>query len=275
MSGKLYPLRFESIPDVRAWGRETRVISGHATASTVVANGEFAGRTLADLTAEFGKELVGERMPAGGEFPLLFKVIEAREKLSVQVHPYEAVEIGGKKGEPKTEMWHVLEGEGTLYTGFKPGMRAEDIRAEAESGAIVDRLAGNAAGPGKAFFIPGGLVHAIGGGLKIYEVQQSSDTTYRLYDWGRKDAQGRGRELHLEAAMRVVRPELAVPEARTEIECEHFRFRSVMADGELEVEADAGSFTAVYVVGTGDSVLVPAGCGARIACSGQALLTTL
>ena len=163
------------------------------------------GRTLTEVIAADPEGMVGKY--AGKPFPLLLKLIDAREPLSVQVHPddaYAGEHEGGKLG--KTEAWLILEApEGAeLVYGIVPGTGREELRTACEAGRAVEKLLRRVrVRPGDVCFIPAGCVHAIGAGILLYEIQQSSDITYRFYDWDRRDAEGRGRELHLKQALEV------------------------------------------------------------------------
>ena len=163
------------------------------------------GRTLTELIAEHGEAFAGAY--AGKPFPLLLKLIDAREPLSVQVHPDDAYahdHEGGKLG--KTEAWLILDApEGAeLVYGIVPGTDRETLRRACEAGgAVAPLLRKVRVRAGDVCYIPSGCVHAIGAGITLYEIQQSSDITYRFYDWDRTDAQGRKRELHLEQALAV------------------------------------------------------------------------
>ena len=271
---KLYPLTFRPNIHTALWGCESWEISGHHSSPSVVDAGVLAERTLEELASEYGAALTGTKASVPTRFPLLFKVIDARDRLSVQVHPNEATrELTG--GEPKTEMWHVLGGKGPIFAGLKPGTTPATVEENVRTGRFEETLARHDAREGMTLFIPGGLVHAIGEDVRIYEVQQSSNTTYRLYDWGRVGADGKPRRLHVAESLKTIDFSLPVPEARGDVSCRFFNFRSVEVQGELEVAPDPATFTAVYIVNENRSVLVPAGCAARIACSGKALVTTL
>ena len=178
------------------------------------------GRKLPDLVREFGGQLAGKY--ADRQFPLLLKLIDAREQLSVQVHPgdaYAAANEHGKLG--KSEAWLVLEApEGSeLVYGLKPGTGLQELREACEKGKEVEPLLRRVrVRPGDVCDIPAGCIHAIGAGILLYEIQESSDLTYRFYDWDRKDAAGKGRELHLDKALDVANLNFAprpvrVPEA--------------------------------------------------------------
>ena len=161
-------LKFKPNVHPALWGGESWEISVHPAGPSVIREGVLAGKPLSE---------------AAPGFPLLVKVIDAKMRLSVQVHPNETTcKLTG--GDPKTEMWAMLE-DGVIYAGLKPGVGPKDVEEAVKSGRFEELLVRHDAKKGEAFFIPGGLVHAIGDGALIYEVQQSSDTTFRLYDWNR------------------------------------------------------------------------------------------
>ncbi len=218
----LEPLRFERRLLEKAWGGralerrfgfalppgarigETWELVDRDGENSIVAAGAFRGRTLAELMRERGGEILG-RASAGqrGRFPLLVKYIDARENLSVQVHPdAEAARRIGQGAEPKTEAWYVLDVApgGVLYAGFRPQTRRAEFARVAAGPGVVETLQRWDVREGDCVFVPGGTVHAIGGGVTILEVQENSDTTYRLWDWGRV-----GREVHVEQALACVR----------------------------------------------------------------------
>ncbi len=164
------------------------------------------GRTLPELVGEYGEKLIGSY--ADQAFPLLLKLIDVREKLSVQVHPndtYAAARENGKLG--KTEAWLILDTPpegGELIYGVRPGVSLQDMKAACEAGSEVEKLLNRVkVAPGDVCYIPAGCVHAVGEGILLYEIQQSSDLTYRFYDWDRMDENGNRRELHLEKALDV------------------------------------------------------------------------
>jgi len=217
----LYPLRFIPVYKDYLWGgsripkvfnrdmpdgiyAESWEISTHPDGSTSIANGPLAGKTLGDLLPQHKEELLGSRVK-GDDFPLLIKLIDARDALSVQVHPNDA-NAAAVGGDPKTEMWYFLEGdaEAKIYCGLKPGVGKPEVLQAMEDNTFADILQTVPAQPGEAAFVPGGRVHAIGAGCLVLEIQQNSNTTYRLYDWGRTDAEGNARELHIDKALQVI-----------------------------------------------------------------------
>ena len=239
------------------WGTESWEVSAHASSPSVIADGARKGERLSDVKPGF---------------PLLVKVIDAKSRLSVQVHPNErTARVTG--GEPKTEMWCVLEA-GPIYAGLKPGTTAEDVKAAVESGRFEEILVRHDARPFDTFFIPGGLVHAIGDGVKLYEVQQSSNTTYRLYDWGRLGTDGKPRELHVEKSLKSIDFSLPVPVPQRDVSCKFFNFSQHEYAEPAEVFAPAGSFMVVYEVASGASTLLDPDERMAVA-PGRVFLTTL
>lgn len=227
---------------VRLWGTEDWVASARPESPTVIVDGLRKGETLAD---------------AKPGFPLLVKVIDAKTRLSVQVHPNERTStLTG--GEPKTEMWCILE-PGPIYAGLKSGVAAADVEAAVKSGRFEELLVRHDAKRGEVYFIPGGLVHAIGDDVKLFEVQQSSDTTYRLYDWGRVGADGKPRELHIDAALKSIDFSLPPPTPRTEVECSFFKFWQRTFAAPTEIAAPDNSFLVVYEAAKGETRLLDAG----------------
>ncbi len=271
---ELYPLSFRPDLHTTLWGGESWEISGHKSSPSVVADGPLTGRTLEDLAKEYGYALTGMKAPVEGVFPLLFKVIDARQRLSVQVHPNEATRaLTG--GEPKTEMWRVLGGKGPIFAGLKPGTTPEIVEEDVRTGRFEETLVRHDAREGLTLFIPGGLVHAIGEDVLIYEVQQSSNTTYRLYDWGRVSADGKPRKLHVAESLKSIDFSLPVPESRAAVDCPFFHFKAVESAGTLEIAANPETFTALFIVNERRSVLVPAACATTIPCTGTVFVTTL
>lgn len=174
---------------------------------SVVSNGHLEGMKLSELATAYGELLMGERNYArfGGEFPLLVKFIDAAKDLSVQVHPGDELAASRHNCSGKTEMWYVIDAEkgATLLTGFDGDITREEF--EKLSGKeMMSRLKKFSIGSGDMFYLPAGTVHSIGAGAFIAEIQQSSDITYRIYDFERKDAQGRSRELHTKMALDAI-----------------------------------------------------------------------
>ena len=199
---------FKNLPtDNRCIG-ESWEISAVPTSQSVVANGPLAGQTLGDVVKTYGSQLLGRRIEArwGDDFPLLVKFIDSMGDLSIQVHPNEelAQKRHGKHG--KTEMWYVIDAKpgASLLAGFREEITKDDYRRRVEDGSIVDVLARHEVKAGDVFFIPAGRVHAICSGILLCEIQQSSDVTYRLFDYHRLDLDGQPRELHTAEAIDAI-----------------------------------------------------------------------
>ncbi len=239
MNKNIYPLTFTPVFRDYIWGgrnleqlgrtlppgivAESWEISGHPSSPTPVANGPLAGKTLPDVLNLLGEDLVGRHsraMLARGKFPLLIKLLDANQPLSVQVHPndeYANIHEQGELG--KTEMWYILQAEPGAYLiyGLKPGVTRESFRQALEAGQLESCLHRLPVKAGDAVFIPIGSVHAIMAGIVLAEIQQNSDTTYRVYDWNRLGANGKPRPLHVANALDVinfeqVEPSLATPQ---------------------------------------------------------------
>ena len=184
---------------------ESWELSGVKGNESVVANGEYAGRTISDLIREFKGSLIGKANyeRTGEEFPLLIKFIDARQDLSIQVHPDDelaAKRHNGSKG--KTEMWYVIatDENAHLMAGLKKEITPEEYVERVNNNTITDVLEDFSLQPGDVFFLPAGRIHSIGAGSFIAEIQQTSDITYRIYDFGRLGLDGKPRELHTELA---------------------------------------------------------------------------
>jgi len=213
----LYPFIFQPIFKERIWGGrelerlyakplppgrpigESWEISDRPGDASVIANGPLAGKTLRWLMENHARELLGNAKPAAeGRFPLLCKILDAREKLSLQVHP-PAARAKELKGEPKTEMWFIADAapDASLYVGLKRGVTRAGFEKKIADGSVADCFHRIPVKAGDAMFLPSGRVHAIGAGLVIFEIQQNSDTTYRVFDWNRVGLDGKPRELHI------------------------------------------------------------------------------
>jgi mannose-6-phosphate isomerase len=204
----LYPLRFEPIYQYRLWGGrrlanwltaplpdgpigEAWILSDRADYPSQVADGPLKGRTIAQLIDQFPSQLLGNLAQRFKRFPLLLKFLDACEMLSIQVHPSDAHPELLPPGETgKTEAWVVLEAgrESRIYAGLKPGATAGVLRRALTNGKVADQLACFAPLAGDGVFIPAGTVHSLGGNIVVFEVQQNSDVTFRLYDWNHVDA---------------------------------------------------------------------------------------
>ena len=253
---------------------ESLEISALPGLESVCVNGELQGMTLTEIMKKWGSGLLGKF----DDFPLLLKLLDAREKLSVQVHPDDeyAAKVEGKRG--KTEAWYILHADpgAKLVFGVNTATK-EELRAAVAEGRIEETLNWLEVHPGDCLNIPSGTVHAIGGGIVLYEIQQSSDVTYRMWDWGRP------REIHTAKALDVTRCDLplrpVVPEcesvtggqAEKLISGKYFSLTRLVVDGEMPVHTD--SFALLTAIGdgkllwdggsvdmkNGESVLMPAG----------------
>lgn len=187
---------------------ESWEISGVKDNETIVSEGQYKGKKLNDLVAELKEKLVGKECYKryGDEFPLLIKFIDARQDLSIQVHPTD--EIAKKQGRErgKTEMWYLMDSapEAKLYSGLKKKITPEEYKKMVEDDTICDALAQYAVKEGDVFFLPAGRIHAIGAGCFLAEIQQTSDVTWRIYDFKRKDKNGNYRELHTQQASEAI-----------------------------------------------------------------------
>jgi mannose-6-phosphate isomerase len=278
MNDGVYPLLFAPVYKDYLWGgnklasrygrsgtpaicAESWEVSDRPEGMSIVTNGAQKGRALHELVQTWGPALTGAD---DDTFPLLIKLIDARRDLSVQVHPNDAnAHLTG--GDPKTEMWYVLEAEpkAQIYAGLRPGCTRQQFEQALHKGTLeTDALAAIPAKPGRAIFVPGGRVHAIGAGCLLLEIQQNSNTTYRVYDWNRTDNQGRSRELHLEQAMNVIdwnnsQPEVCSPRPRVTdgdnsiadiIDCPFFTSERLVLNTAESVAHDGKTFHIIFLV---------------------------
>lgn len=179
-------------------------LADHERGMSVVAEGPLAGRSLRELTREHGREVVGANWD-GGEFPLLVKLIDASDRLSVQVHPDDALakSLGvGTRG--KTECWLILEDGGELFVGLKPGVTRQSFERALAAGSVADCLGRYEVADGSFAFLPARTVHALGRGCLLYEVQQTCDVTFRVDDWGRVGLDGKPRPLHVAQSLATI-----------------------------------------------------------------------
>lgn len=225
----MYPLKFEPILKQTLWGGDKIIpfkhlsadlkgvgesweISGVEDNESVVANGLDKGLTLADMVRKYREELVGEANYArfGNKFPLLIKFIDAKQDLSIQVHPTDELAKKRHNSMGKTEMWYVVDADqgAKLRSGFSEQITPKEYKERVLNNTITDVLQEYEIHPGDVFFLPAGRVHSIGSGAFIAEIQQTSDITYRIYDFNRKDANGKTRELHTDLAREAINYEV-------------------------------------------------------------------
>jgi mannose-6-phosphate isomerase len=222
---------------------------------SVVDQGELAGSTISDLWQDRRSEIFGD-YDIAGPFPILIKVLDARDDLSIQVHPpvHLAAELGG---EPKTEMWFIADCEpgAKLYVGLKNGVSRADFEKAIEDGTVADVVHAVTPQPGDSIFIASGRLHAIGAGFLIHEIQQNSDTTYRVFDWNRTGLDGKPRELHVGQSLASIdfedfEPTLDTPDGNTLAACEYFKTdRLSIKAGETVINPDSEKFSIISVVG--------------------------
>ena len=304
----LYPLKFRPRLKERIWGGQKLLAKKSARVDkskpygeswdiscvkgdlSVAANGMLKGNNLQELIEVYMGDLVGEKIfeKFGLEFPLLIKTLDCNDVLSVQVHPDDALAAERHNSFGKTEMWFVTACEpgATIYIGFSdPEITREKYLEAVSSGHLTELLNGVQVKPGDAFFIPAGMVHALGKGVEVVEIQQTSDITYRIYDWDRVGADGKPRELHTALAVDAIdfarRPEECIVkcepvtgESVKVASCEYFTTNLLTVDGTVEKDyAALDSFVIYMCIGgeltleteggsetmkDGDTVLVPA-----------------
>ena len=246
----------------------------------------FAGEDF-DLAELFEKhrELIGKNAYKFERFPMMIKLIDAKNNLSVQVHPSDSYALAKENSYGKTEMWYVVEAEegAGLYIGFDRNVSEEEFRTLIAENRLQEVLHFLPVKAGEWYFIEAGTVHAIGKGVVIAEVQQNSNLTYRLYDYGRVGADGKPRELHVEKGIKISKLTAYTPDKRTS--CEYFSCESIRLSGEQRFVAGEDSFVAFVIMdgsfsveGTtyvkGDTVFVPAGYGEFTLC-GEARLVSV
>jgi len=305
----LYPLRFAPIYQYRPWGGrrladlltdllpsgpvgEAWLLSDRDDHATQVAEGPLKGQTIGQLLKQFPEQMLGKLALRFQRFPLLLKYLDAQEMLSVQVHPTKANTNLLPAGETaKSEAWVVLEAgvQSRVYAGLKAGATAADLRRALANGTVAEQLAGFTPKPGDSVFLQAGTVHSLGGDVVVFEIQQNSDVTFRLYDWGHVDAEtGKLRELQVDQAMDCidfaegpvgrVTPvlESARPVTREQLfDCEYFQLWRI--GGELPFSVGAVGLPrvlvciegggeieqgyATYAIGKGDVLFLPAVMG--------------
>ena len=230
-------------------------------AQSIVAEGPLKGTSLHELWESHRAEIFGEAAPATPRFPLLGKLLDAKDTLSVQVHPPAHI-APQLNGEPKTEMWYLLGAtEGAmLYAGFRKGMTRETFERAVVEGTVKDTLHGVSVTKHDAMFIPSGRCHAIGAGCLIIEIQQNSDTTYRVYDWDRLGLDGQPRQMHIDESLISTdfddhEPELAGAKGEELVSCEHFHVSRWELDSPRSEEPGVGT---IFIVVDGE-----VDCGGR------------
>lgn len=271
---------------------ESWELSSYPGSESVVANGSLAGKTLTEaIDALGGKKALGTDCADFDRFPVLIKLIDAKNDLSIQVHPDDEYALKNENEYGKTEMWYIVDADegASLVYGFNRDVTREEYRAAIESNTLMEILNKVPVHKGDVFFIPAGMVHAIGSGILIAEIQQNSNITYRVYDYGRLGADGKPRQLHVDKAVEV--SNLKKPAAMSEkgateqkngytvtplASCRYFTTARLDVETEAKLAADETSFahllfldgagSVVYEGGSvgfkkGESVFIPAGMG--------------
>ncbi|WP_395063621.1 type I phosphomannose isomerase catalytic subunit [Flavobacterium sp.] len=300
---KIYPLQFQPILKDRIWGGtklktylnkpitseitgESWEISTVENDVSIIANGFFKGKSLNELINEFPEEVLGTKVykQFDKQFPLLFKYLDAREDLSIQVHPNDELAKKRHNSFGKTEMWYVMQADANakLIVGFKEKSSPEEYLKSLENKTIIDILDTKKVKKGDVFFLATGTVHAIGAGTVIAEIQQTSDITYRIYDFDRVDANGNTRELHVDLALDAINYNVVDAqknyskvenEANVMVDCPYFTTNFIPLDGAMKFDKNKESFSVYmcvegsfellykeekYDYKTGDTLLIPA-----------------
>lgn len=299
----VYPLQFVPILKERIWGGEklktvlNKSIESVTTGESwelstvegdvsVVANGALEGRTLMQLIDESPNEILGTAVyqKFGKQFPLLFKYLDAREDLSIQVHPNDELAKERHNSFGKTEMWYIMQADADarIIVGFKEESNAEEYVSNLKNKSLLSILDAVKVKSGDVFFLETGTVHAIGAGLVVAEIQQTSDITYRIYDFDRVDAQGNERELHIDQALDAINYDKVdtykeyakeVNQSNSVVDCPYFTTNFIPLDGEINMSKNGETFTVYmcvegvfeiaynevkYSYKKGDTVLIPA-----------------
>lgn len=303
MSFKAYPLQFVPIFKERIWGGEklktildkpieSKNIGESWELSTVegdvstIANGLWNGKKLTEIIQEFPVEILGSRVynRFGKIFPLLFKYLDAKADLSIQVHPNDELAEERHDSFGKTEMWYIMQADeqARVILGFKEKSNKEEYLKNLQEKTLLSKLEEIKVKEGDVYFLETGTIHAIGAGIVLAEIQQTSDITYRVYDWDRVDANGKSRELHVDYALDAMNYDVLqtqksynkeVNKSNELVNCPYFTTNFLPVEGVLEVNKDKETFTVymcvdgsfeinheniVYKYKKGDTVLIPA-----------------
>lgn len=269
---------------------ESWELSCHKDGNSIISNGEYSEKTLAEFIETCGQNVLGTNCDRFDNFPILIKLIDAKDNLSVQVHPENEYALRVEREYGKTEMWYIVdcdEGAELLY-GFKSEINKDEFARRIKDNTLLDVTESVPVKKGDVFFIAAGTLHAIGKGILIAEIQQNSNTTYRIYDYGRVGADGKPRELHIDKAVDVTKlckaSSYPVSDSYEEngavkkllSKCEYFTVYSVEVSENADFLADDTSFESLLILDgnvtltcgdnileliKGDSVFIPAGCG--------------
>jgi mannose-6-phosphate isomerase len=303
MIAKIYPLQFEPILKERIWGGEklerilNKTITSNITGESwelstvdgdvsVIANGELKGKSLIEIIDELPGEILGAAVYKrfGKQFPLLFKYLDAREDLSIQVHPNDELAKKRHSSFGKTEMWYIMQADedARIIVGFKEKSDSNEYLENLKNKTLLSILDDVKVKEGDVFFLETGTVHAIGAGLVVAEIQQTSDITYRLYDFDRVDAQGNTRELHVDLALEAINYskvetyrayDKKINQPNTIVNCPYFTTNFIPLEGSETITKTGDSFTvymcvdgkfeleyndAIFKYKKGDTILIPA-----------------
>ncbi len=283
----LYPLKLSYITKSPLWGGK-HLIEGWGLASkadtvgeawmltvrdkemSIIQNGACEGMTMREYIDTYGNEVVGSAH-TGGDFPLLVKLIDACDKLSVQVHPDDDYAARVEHDRGKTEMWYIVEADegAEIIYGLADGISAAEFRSMVRQGRLSDTMRHCPVHAGETYFIPSGMLHAIGSGILIAEIQQNCDLTYRVYDYDRRGADGSLRELHVDKALDVtvpftedevnaIRYESGAADSETLAHCRYFKTSKLCVTAPTELTVDGASFAFVLCLG-GEGEIVSGG----------------
>lgn len=303
---KRYPLKLSYIAKTALWGgnnlserfnknsdfdkiSETWELSVRDDAQSVILSGEASGKTLREYFDEVGYDAVAPDFKVGDRFPLLIKFIDANDRLSLQVHPDDSYASQVENDSGKTEMWYIVSAkeDSSIIYGLGEGVSEADFADRIRDGKTADAVATIPVKAGESYFIPSGMVHAIGEGIIIAEIQQNSDLTYRVYDYDRVGADGKKRELHVEKAIAVTKgftqkqiDDICYSKGAKKdgvlADCEYFKVERLCIDGKAKRLVDGESFESIlvlegegaiifngeeYAITQGDSWYLPAGMG--------------
>lgn len=265
-------------------------LSSHPDGQSTIAEGKYKGMMFGEYLSKAGKNAIGWKCQSSDLFPILIKFIDAKNNLSIQVHPEDSFALREEKEYGKNEMWYIMDCEegASLYCGFNRDVTVSEIQKRIQENTILDVLNKIPVHKGDTIFVEAGTVHAIGAGILICEIQQNSNSTYRLYDYGRRDKYGNLRELHLDKALQVVKlsaiapgsTELSPPTQRDGYafqllgQCKYFECTKYVVDTECQLDVDDSSFLSLTILDgdgfiriqqdylsfkMGDSIFIPAG----------------
>lgn len=278
---KIYPLTFKPILKERIWGGnklkslfgkelesnqtgESWELSTVGNDISIISNGLYQGKLFTELISDFPKEILGSKVyeQFKGQFPLLFKLLDAREDLSIQVHPDDELAQKRHNSFGKTEMWYIIQADENSRNiiGFKEKSSSEEYLKHLKNKTLLNILKEEKVQKGDVFFLETGTVHAIGNGIVLAEIQQTSDITYRIYDWDRTDDKGNSRELHLDLALDAINynpTQTKIDYSKTEnkenniVESKYFSVNYIQLNGSLEMNKNQDSFR-VYMCTEGE-----------------------